>query len=94
MEDTGEWYILQISSSFLFLILHSVQQNISEIHLKYLIPPKRSEGVVRKSIMDCSKNCGLPFLQSVTSFSSHTIEARGLKFGMHNPYMNASKVAH
>jgi len=32
------------------------------------------------------------FFQFVTSFSSHTIEARGLKFGMHNPYTNASKV--
>jgi len=38
--------------------------------------------------MDRGKNCCL----SVTSFSSHTIEVRGLKFGMHNPYMNASKV--
>jgi len=29
---------------------------------------------------------------SVTSFSSHTSEARGLKIGMHNPYMDGSKV--
>jgi len=30
--------------------------------------------------------------ESVTSFSSHTNEARGLKIGMHNPYMAGSKV--
>jgi len=29
---------------------------------------------------------------SVTSFSSHTSEARGLKFGMHNPNKDGSKV--
>jgi len=29
---------------------------------------------------------------SITSFSSHTSEARGLKIGMHNPYMDGSKV--
>jgi len=29
---------------------------------------------------------------SVTSFSSHTSESRGLKFGMHNPHMDGSKV--
>jgi len=28
----------------------------------------------------------------VASISSHTGEARGLKFDMHNPYMNGSKV--
>jgi len=27
-----------------------------------------------------------------TSFSSHTIEARGLKIDMHNPYIDGSKV--
>jgi len=30
--------------------------------------------------------------QSVTSFSSNTSEARDLKIGTHNPYMNGSKV--
>jgi len=30
--------------------------------------------------------------ESVTSFSSHTSEARGLKFGMHNRHMDGSKV--
>jgi len=30
-------------------------------------------------------------LTSVTSFSSHTSGARGLKIGMHNSYMNGSK---
>jgi len=29
---------------------------------------------------------------SVTSFSSQTSESRGLKFGMHNPHMDGSKV--
>jgi len=29
---------------------------------------------------------------SVDSFSSHTNKARGLKIGMHNPYMDCSKV--
>jgi len=29
--------------------------------------------------------------QSVTSFSSHTSEARGLKIGMHIPHMDGSK---
>jgi len=29
---------------------------------------------------------------SVTSFSTHTREARGLKFAMHNPHMAGSKV--
>jgi len=33
----------------------------------------------------------LSILPSVTS-SSYTIEARGLKFGMHNPHMDGSKV--
>jgi len=28
---------------------------------------------------------------SVTSFSSHTREAKDLKIGMHNPYMDGSK---
>jgi len=28
----------------------------------------------------------------VTSFFSHTSEARGLKIGMHNPYIDGSKV--
>jgi len=28
----------------------------------------------------------------VTSFSSNTSEDRGLKIGMHNPYMDGSKV--
>jgi len=28
---------------------------------------------------------------AITSFSSHTSGARGLKVGMHNPYMNGSK---
>jgi len=28
----------------------------------------------------------------VTSFSSHTSEARGLKISMHNSYMDGSKV--
>jgi len=39
-------------------------------------PPGRSEGGVRNSIMDCGKNCFSAFLPSVTSFSSHAIEAR------------------
>jgi len=29
---------------------------------------------------------------SVSSLSSHTSDAKGLKFGMHNPYMDGSKV--
>jgi len=29
---------------------------------------------------------------SVTSFSSYTSEARGLKIGMHNPHIDGSKV--
>jgi len=29
---------------------------------------------------------------SITSYSTHTSEARGLKFGMHNPHMDNSKV--
>jgi len=31
-------------------------------------------------------------LSSVTSFSFHTIEARGLKIGMDHPYIDGSKV--
>jgi len=31
---------------------------------------------------------------SVNSFSSHTSEAGVLKIGMHNPYMDCSKVTH
>jgi len=57
----------------------------------FFIPTEQSEGRVRNSIMDCGKSCP-PFLRSVTSFYSRTIEARGLKFGMPYLYMNASKV--
>jgi len=42
--------------------------------------------------MDRVKNICSSFMLSVTSFSSHTSGARGLKFGTHNPYMNAFKV--
>jgi len=28
---------------------------------------------------------------SITSFSFHTIEAKSLKFGIHNPHMDGSK---
>jgi len=54
---------------------------------------KGLQGGVRNFIMDWAKNI-LSFLLSVTSFSSHTSGARGLKFGMHNPYMNASKITY
>jgi len=57
-----------------------------------IIPPEQSKGGVRNSIMDRGKNRCPSFPQSVTLFSSHTIKARGLKFGMHNSYMNNSKV--
>jgi len=33
-----------------------------------------------------------PGRPSVTSFSSCTIKSRKLKFGMHNPYIDGSKV--
>jgi len=31
--------------------------------------------------------------EPVTPLSSHTSEAKGLKFGVHNPHMDCSKVA-
>jgi len=34
---------------------------------------------------------GVALRQSVTSFSSHNSEARGLKIGMHNPYIDGFK---
>jgi len=53
--------------------------------------PSRAKPV-KNFIMDCGKNI-LSLLLSVTAFSSHTSGARDLKFGLHNPYMNASRVA-
>jgi len=36
----------------------------------------------------------LSLFPSVTSSSSHNIKARGLKFGMHNPHIDGSKVTY
>jgi len=44
------------------------------------------------TFVTCAIHSYPSWIMSVTSFSSHTSEAWGLKIGMHNPYMNASKV--
>jgi len=77
-------------TTLIYLILHWTKFIIG-FHKFFVFPLELFSGGVRNSIMDHSKNCCLSFLPSATSFSSHTIEARDLKFGMHNPYTNASK---
>jgi len=62
--------------------------------IEKIIPPEQSEEGGRNFIMACHKMawCTVCVLPSVTSFSAHTSVARGMKIGMRNPYMNASKV--
>jgi len=42
----------------------------------------------------CGKNAYCPSVLPPATSSSHTIEARGLKIGMHIPHMDGSKVTH
>jgi len=50
---------------------------------KWLIYPCRSQGGALKFCMGIGHD--------IASFSSHTCEARGLKIGMHNLYIDGSK---
>jgi len=61
------------------------------IKIAHLLNPSRSEakGEVLKFCIGTGVDVPRP---SVTSFFSHISEARGLKFVMHNPHIDGSKV--
>jgi len=75
------WFIM---SKFILLV-YTAQDYPSQ--------PKRGRSLVIL-YRDLFKNAWLTshFLPSVTSLSSNTRKVRGLIIGMHNPYMNGSKV--
>jgi len=65
------------------MIEHSVMKQIQDN--KHFIPPEQSEGEV-------SNMAWRPLSVHPSVTSSHTIEARGLKFGMHNSCIDGFKV--
>jgi len=69
----------------------NVGKSLFYIKFKFFILPERSEGGVLKFCIGICSRMLTCVLLSVKSSSSHTIEARGLKFGMHNPNMDGSK---
>jgi len=50
----------------MYLDAEASKEDPRKVHT--FIPPKRREGGVRNSIMDCDKNCCLSFFPSATSF--------------------------
>jgi len=66
---------------------------LENFYLLYLSIPSEARkefgNFVKVSVLECLTS---RVRLSVTSFSSHTSKARGLKIGMHNPYMYGSKV--
>jgi len=61
---------------------------ISQLITQTIIPLEQA----KREMLEILYRDGDITLASVTSFSSHTSKARGLKIGVHNSYMDGSKV--